>query len=271
MTTKHLTDEITEVILNKNSTTRYYTHLGGTLLSDECMRRSAYRFRWAAPIEYHNEKTLRIFELGKAIEGIVLKWLADASGIELTENSLSDSQEQIKALHGHFTGHLDGILKIDGKPYIIEIKSHNDASFQTLLKNNVEESHLSHYLQCQTYMHFSDIKDCLYIAYNKNNSDIHMAHIPYNADIGSDLEKRAMSILFGEESYPRIAMYKCKKFGGCAYFNICHSHGLLLKNCRTCVSLEPADEGQWCCTKKDKAISLDEQERGCREYIQRIF
>lgn len=249
---------------------RYHNHIGGSLISDECTRRAAFNFRWARPPEEHDEKTRRIFQLGKTIEILLLNNLKK-SFINISKDSLSESQETVESLYGHFQGHLDGIAEIDNKKYILELKTHNAASFEQVTKKGVKEAFFSYYIQCQTYMHFSSIKECIYIGYNKNNCDLFIDILQYDQNIGNDIEEKATQLLLGIENFPKVEMYKCKKYGGCPFFENCHNNAPISKNCRTCISLEPIKNGNWFCLKNEKIIPLKDQEKGCEKYYQRAF
>ena len=78
-------------------------------------------------------------------------------------------------------GHIDGIIRYDGDPHILEIKSANDASFKKLKKCQSYEVWQPKYkAQIHGYMHATGIHDAVVIVYNKNNSELYSEKIEYN-------------------------------------------------------------------------------------------
>lgn len=248
---------------------RYYTHIGGSILSEECEARAAYTYRWALPPEQHEPRILRIFQLGKEMEQSILHWLIEARGVRLSEDTLSDTQEVVNGLWGHLKCHLDGIAEMDNVRYVLELKTHNDSQYKLLTAKGVQVSHPKHYQQCQTYMHFSGIHKCLYIAYNKNDSRMHVEEIVYDKEMGQEMETRAMRLLEGGPYTRTEERWQCNKFGGCPFKDICRGGRteLMARNCRTCAYAAPLKRGgQWACTKTNEILSVEDQERGCNEH-----
>lgn len=257
--------------LESRQVSRHVNHLSPTLISDECLRRSAYKFRWALPPEHFSGKKLRIFEIGKKIESIVIDWLENMPGLEFIHDPRSDEQYSITGLEGHFKGYADGLIRYNGFDYILEIKSMNTVSYNVLSSNGLKSSQGSHYTQIQSYMHFSDIKRCLYLCINKNNQDVYLEFVDYDSSFCEDLETSLYSILSGGVSFDVVKPYQCKKFGGCPYTFICKNFGMIDVNCRTCLYLEPTDTGDWLCTKHCNHRSFDEQKVSCDDYERRAF
>lgn len=247
----------------------YYTYIGGSLLSEECEAKAAYMYRWALPPQQYEPRILRIFQLGKEMEISILKWLSEARGMRLSEDTMSDTQEVVDGHYGHVKCHLDGIAEMDGTRYVLELKTHNDAQFRALSTRGVKVSHLKHYQQCQTYMHFSGVHQCLYIAYNKNDSRVYVEELAYDPETGAAMDERVNRLL-GDGPYTRIEeRWQCMKFGGCPFYNICKKGcaDLMARNCRTCAHSATLKEGgKWWCTKKEMVLSGADQERGCDEY-----
>lgn len=119
----------------------------------------------------------------------------------------------------NLTGHIDGILQIEGSFFLLEIKSVNEFYFKKAMKSGKPTEH--HIEQMTYYMHCMQLsKDPLLIRAgcrgvivyeNKNTQDIAVFRVNFDDDLWKLLEKRARLINKAiEEKNVSIAEMKCK-------------------------------------------------------------
>ncbi len=246
--------------LQYDSDIRWY--LGGSVIGHQCTRYIAYTFRWAYK-EKLDSRIWRIFRIGDAIEDIMVKQLAKA-GYEV-----SGQQVSLPGYRGHGSGHIDGIVVIDEEPHLFEAKSMNHTNYLDVQRKGVQVSKPIYYGQCQMYMGKLDLKKALFLAMDKNTSDIYMEIIDFDEDEYERLCRREEDIIDGLplSMFPRISnnpsWYTCKF---CAAKDVCHKGETLEKNCRTCENSEILNEGKWRCNWHMKILSIEEQMAGCEHY-----
>lgn len=247
------------------------TYLGASMLGNDCRRAVWYKFRWAHPPEEFSPRMLRLFNTGHREEARIIDDLR-SEGI-----SIFGEQQGFRALGGHLCGHIDGVA--GGLPetpktlHILEVKTHNDKSFKTLLIGGVRKSKSMHYVQMMLYMHFLDYKRALYLAVNKNDDSIYTERIEYDKKVAAHLVDLAQTIIQAPFAPPKLhenpeapAAYVC---GWCPAKGVCHERASARRNCRTCISstaVIDGSDGQWRCDHWHKPLTLDEQRAGCPEH-----
>jgi len=242
-------------------------YLGMSSIGGECERKAWYGFRWVHLDGHHLARTERIFQVGHYYEGEMIEHL-ESIGVEFITR-----QEEFVSCHGHMKGHSDGkIIKLPEAPkaeHVFEAKTHNQKSFESVVKKGVEKSKPVHYAQMQEYMKHSGCKRAYYLAYNKNTSEYYSERVKYDADYTEDLERKAFSIVFSDQPPEKKfspSYYACKSYP-CKYYDVCHKGFTdITKTCRTCIHVDVANEGRWVCEKKNKNLTYDEQLAGCGDY-----
>jgi hypothetical protein len=125
------------------------SYLGLSQVGDSCHRRLQHNHYWTYNSTY-DARIARLFQVGHDAEEIMIADLATI-GIIVT-----DQQEEIVGVGGHWKGHTDGrghilagspadIESYPKKPFLTEYKTHNDKSFKDLKKNKVRKSKPTHY------------------------------------------------------------------------------------------------------------------------------
>lgn len=239
-------------------------HLGASLIGDECHRKLWYTFRWFT-VKHFSGRLLRLFDRGHEEEPRFERYLGLA-GVEV-----SGAQSAAHLFGGHFGGECDGfVLKLPEAPrtkHVAEYKTHNDKSFKGLLKDGVKVSKPLHYAQGTTYMGLLGVKDCLYLAVNKNDDSIYSERFKFSKPVFDTLVDKAHSVIFDQNPPMKISQsathFKCK---WCDYSDVCHYGDAPNQNCRTCTHSEPKMDGTWYCNNHEGEIPLDYSKKGCGEY-----
>lgn len=230
----------------------FRTHLGVSLIGDECSAKLFYGWRWTKKPKF-NGQTLRLFNRGHLEEGRFVALIL-ASGMQIVQQDETGGQYRVSYLGGHFGSAIDGVvigcpdMPNPSTPILTEMKTHNDNSFKKLKTAGVKESKWEHYVQQQEYMLYYGLPASLYIAVNKNTDEIWCEIVPFDRETAERYKDRGHIIALSETPPPKLSQdrsfYKCK---WCDYRGICHMGDMPEVNCRTCKHSYPLEDGTWRC------------------------
>lgn len=187
------------------------TYMGGSILGKECDRQLWYEYH--QPIANDNPRVERIFHLGHLLESYVITLLKH-SGYTVHHD---DGSGQFGFKDEEIAGHIDGVIVIDGKPHLLEIKSASDKRFAEMVKKGVRLSDPVYFVQMQVYMKYMDLDKGLFVAINKNDCSIHSEVIEYDPITAEHAVNRGKEIARMEEKPER--KYKSPAFLGCKFCN----------------------------------------------------
>lgn len=231
-------------------------HLGASLIGRQCERQLWYSFRWAT-IKKFDGRMLRLFKAGQDFEPRIVAELK-AIGVDVHETAPDGKQWRVSDpdLGGHFGGSLDGAAV--GFPEapkswaVIEFKTHNAKSFADLVKNGVQKAKPEHYAQMTVYCGYTGMDRAMYIAENKDTSELYSEWVHFDAAEFAKLKARAERIIRAAEPPLRISndpsWFGCKF---CDHHAICHGVKAPAVSCRTCAHSTPEldGDGRWSCTQ----------------------
>lgn len=185
------------------------TYMGGSILGKECDRQLWYEYH--QPISNDNPRIERIFNLGHLIESYVISLLRHSGYTIYCED---ENGEQYGFEDGIIAGHYDGIIMIDDNPHLLEIKSASKKRFDEMVKLGVRQSDPVYYIQMQVYMKYAELDKACFVAFNKDNSEIHCEIVDYNAMEADNAVNRGKEIASSktepERKYKTSAFFKCK-------------------------------------------------------------
>lgn len=213
-----------------NAVTRVSTprdYIGASIIATPCDRALFYA-RERVPQASPSARALRIFDFGDAIELLAVRWLRDAGFFVYTHNPATGGQFRVQTSDGTLGGHCDGVIALQRLPSdlfdsvdassvrLIEVKSHKQARFNDVSDLGVRESKFEHYAQMVTYMHESRtiaaalgmqmmIASCLYVAVNKDTSEVYLEEVAYDAGTFGSIADRAQRIARAKSPPHRIA------------------------------------------------------------------
>lgn len=230
----------------------FRTHLGISLIGDECSAKLFYGWRWTKKPKF-NGQTLRLFNRGHLEEGRFVALIL-ASGMQIVQQDETGGQYRVSYLGGHFGSAIDGVvigcpdMPNPSTPILTEMKTHNDNSFKKLKTAGVKESKWEHYVQQQEYMLYYGLPASLYIAVNKNTDEIWCEIVPFDRETAERYKDRGHIIALSETPPPKLSQdrsfHKCK---WCDYRGVCHMGDMPEVNCRTCKHSYPLEDGTWRC------------------------
>jgi hypothetical protein len=247
-------------------------HLGYSEIGKACARSLVYSFYWS-----HKRKVgarlERIFRTGDDVEERLVQSLRSV-GIAV-DQGFGGEQIRVKHPSGHAGGSLDGILtgvpEFEGMKLVFEGKSMNHTNFLDVKRNGVEKSKYTHYVQMNMYMGAGGHHFALYMALDKNTSEIYIEMVPFDYSCYEFHLDRVDHVLTTNhvneftKTSNNPSWFTCKM---CDSKGVCHGGEAIAENCRTCENVELIDDGTWSCSLQESSVlSVKEQEDGCGHYV----
>lgn len=232
---------------------RHYNGLSG--IGEKCLRKLQYNHYDCLEVSF-SCRMIRLFGVGHRMEDVLIEELNKFLGLVVT-----DQQARCTGFAGHWKGHIDGIgsFKHSSKFYVqgdnkflMEFKTHKASSFADLKKNGVKKSKPMHYAQCTSYMGHLHLCKTLYVAYNKDTSEVYLEWVPFDADEFRDLKRKEAEVITADTLLPRIGndspmWHECKL---CDAIKVCFGKEEIHKSCKNCRFVDIHDAGMWSCGNK---------------------
>jgi len=251
-------------------------HYGASIMGRKCDRYKWMSFHWSKDPQ-HDARMLRLFAHGHAEENVFVAELR-AAGYEVLQ---PDGSEKFRFKEGHIGGEGDGLIVDflgDGDDALLECKTHSLKSFTRLVtKKSVKQCKPEHYTQVQVYMHKLGLKRALYVACNKNDSELYYEIIPYDEKHARKALADARNLVVNpnpperldEFFAPCVLISKEGKKYPCDYNSICHGDLEVLpeRNCRTCMESTANPDGTWSCSHHERTLSNSDQKAGCPDHL----
>lgn len=224
-------------------------HLGASMIGHHCARFLTYDFRWCAPREKLQGYQARIFQEGRRKEEEIKDHL-NTVGMKLETHTPDGKQFKYSGVHGHYGGSVDAksFFEPMAQPVVWEIKTHNTKNFSKVVQNGVQAEQPKHFAQICAYGAAFSTDYGIYVAYNKNDSDIHFEIVEIDHNLAKELEYKAEQIITAQALPIKYsndpAHFKCKI---CPARGVCHAGQPYEVNCRSCSNSNPTENGEWWC------------------------
>jgi CRISPR/Cas system-associated exonuclease Cas4 (RecB family) len=163
-----------------------------------------------------------IFELGNVLERWVVRLIEEAGF------TFQESQRPFEDANFQLTGHIDGMIVVDGKRYPTEIKTCNPHDWQKI--RSVEDMHRSKKVwwrkypaQMQLYLGMSGEEEGMFLLVNKTSGEIKQVNVTFDAAYYEQIMQRveAVNRHIAEETVPERIPYDEDVCGHCAFAHIC--------------------------------------------------
>lgn len=245
-------------------------HLGASEIGKPCSRALWYSFRWTLKVEHPGDRH-RLFQRGHSEEPKFVARLARI-GIQVSDRDPATGKQyqMVHATEPHYGGSYDGIGVVPWVPpevstMVTEFKTHNDNSFNKLVKDGVRKSKPQHYTQMCCYGEHSKLRYGLYCAVNKNTDALYWRVVPLQWSLGELSLKKAIHVIRSQTPPTRVSenssYFECKF---CDYRNICHLGAPVEKNCRSCKHATPnKQDKEWTCSLYAGVIPREFVPKGC--------
>lgn len=246
------------------------SHLGASLIGEKCARKLWYGFRWAFK-EKHSGRQLRLFNRGHKEEDRLIEWI-QGIGARIWSHDENGNQFRIASTDGHFGGSLDGAMFLPTQygldlAFLCEFKTHNQNSFNRLVKNKVRQSHPKHFAQMSVYGKVYGFQYAIYFAICKNDDEIHVEVVELDWNLADQLLDKASRITNSRVAPGRIAASAAfSDCATCSFAGICHKNEPVELNCRSCRHAVVAPNAQWFCEKFNAILLKDKIKFGCQQW-----
>jgi len=240
-------------------------YLGMSMIGHPCNRYLWYYLHWAF-VETIPLRLQRLFKRGHLIEDVIYEMLGD-HGIEV-----HDTQLELVGAWGFVKGHIDGtcygVLEAPDTLHLLEIKTHNEKSFQKLKEVGIPTKHTG---QMERYCYDLKLSRALYIAINKNTDEVLARRYTPSKEIGKQYKKREEEIVLSDFPPPRgFSNPDCIDCTYCQARAICWEGRPYEQNCRTCKHHEKRDSGVWYCMLHKHNRTEAQQREGCQYYAPKM-
>jgi hypothetical protein len=236
-------------------------YLGGSYIGNKCKRYVWYNFRW------YTDSTIearlnRLFRLGDFVEEQIIEGL-NSVGVDVT-----DSQKPVGGFWDHASGHIDGIAHYGDEQWLFESKSMSAANFKKVIKEGVEKFKSDYWYQIHGYAGKLGLSKTLWIAYNKDTSEMVEFEIDTDEAAFKEVQDREVEIIVSDsaENFKRIGgptWYECKF---CSAYMVCQYNQTPEVTCRSCKHVDLAPSGRWICSLNEKDLSTEDQLKACDKY-----
>lgn len=241
-------------------------HFGVSQIGHPCDRWLWLSFRWAV-LPRFSGRVLRLFRRGQLEEQIIQHDLARI-GCKVVND-----QERVD-FGAHVSGSIDGMIlsgvpEAPSKPHIVEMKTHNRASFNDLEKKGVKKAKPMHWAQMQCYMLGMEVDRALYYAVCKDDDSIYTERVRLDKEAAEKLVERGRQIALDDRLPPPISTdpswWQCKM---CDAHDFCHGEKRTKEaNCRTCAHSTAKENSTFECEKWGAEIPVHFQRTGCDKHI----
>ncbi len=193
-------------------------YIGASSIGSECLRQIWYQYKGMKG-EAIPAKTRRTWEIGKNLEGLIIRSLVNA-GIEVftTDKTFFAKDAEF------FQGHVDAIVTFKNNKAILEIKTAKDSSFNIFKNKGLRVWNPQYYAQIQSYMGMSEINSAYILVLNKDNSELFDEFVKFDPDFYKRLLEKAKIIYKAKIEPPKInsspLWYLCRM---CKFNKECHS------------------------------------------------
>ena len=236
-------------------------YFGASECGHECDRYLWLNFRKAFSHKWEG-RMLRLFDTGHRAESRFVDELSSI-GFDVRAFDKDGNQFAAESHNGHKKGHLDGVAKGDGRDwFLVEFKTHSAKSFRKLEKDGLD-AFPKHFAQMQYYMGQKELSNGLYMAENKDNSEVMCIWVAFCASSYKAIMERSERIIMADRSPECLDDWSCKF---CNARGVCKGEEIPRLGCRTCVHSTPGDNGKWVCEIGGEIPAYVERE-GCPEHL----
>ena len=258
-------------------------YLGASAIGNPCSRALWYGFRHTTT-EHNPAANYRAIQDGHRGEPLMAQWLRSLPGIQLWTENPDEPGKQIGFvdLHGHFRGHLDGVIQglyqAPQTPHVWDHKVTKELKFNKLIrlmqklgeKNALAEWDEVYFAQAQIYMHEMELTRHYLTVATPGNRAIVSCRTAYQPKVAKAILKKAETIITAERPPLKLsdnpAWWQCKF---CDHTALCHGQAMPQVNCRTCAHSTATLDGDaaWQCEHHHKPLDIAAQHAACPNHV----
>ena len=254
-------------------TDEHRTHLGASVIGEDCARRIWMTFRWIRT-EIFDGRMLRLFQRGHLEEQRIISYLRGAGWTVWDLDPTTGKQFRIWGAKGHYGGSSDAVgqtpyPELIGLNLLLEFKTHNLHSFKMLVDKGMIISKPQHYAQMCSYGVAFGFQYGMYVGVGKNDDDIKIEIVKLDKQYADDLVKKAEDIIFAQRPEQTQKISLQPSYVACTYCpqrGPCHFNEPVAINCRSCRHAFPIENAQWGCEVHKCILPPDFIPKGCAQH-----
>ena len=244
-------------------------HLGASQIGDPCSRKLWYGFRKVLKKKHSGQK-IRLINRGHAEEEKVYNLLRGIGATVFEVDPVTGKQYRFSGCEDHFGGSCDGKIRLPevygfSSELLLEIKTSNLKNFVVLQKQGVIKNKPVYYAQMCMYGRKFDLKYAIFFCVCKDNDSLYIEVVELDHELGAENERKAEDIVLSPIPPQKMsqdpALYLCK---WCDESSVCHYGAPIDRNCLSCSSAQPAQQGTWYCNQYKDYLPKDFLEKGCQ-------
>lgn len=247
----------------------YLGRLGASSIGEECPRKLWLDWRGYARPKFSG-RMLRLFQTGHLQETRVVADLR-AAGLTVWDVDPDGRQFEFTDVTGHLVCKVDGVVKgvpeSSEKPHVLEVKTHNQTSFNAVVKHGVIKHKPLHYAQMQVGMMLSGLTRALYVSICKNDEQYDLQRVRMDRALQSQLQRKVITLVEARLRPAGISddptSFSCKF---CDMLQVCYGQVEPLRHCRTCEACNPVEGGVWWCARHGRELDPAAQRLGCEDW-----
>lgn len=189
-------------------------YLGASRIGHACERALQYEYA-EAPVDPGRElpgKSVRVFEVGHALEDLAIRWLRLA-GFDLYTRKSSGEPFGFSVAGGRIQGHVDGVLNGGpdtlglAYPALFECKTMRDKTWHKTVKHGLAKAKPVYAAQVAIYQAYMEgsiprisQNPALFTAINKDSEALYFESVPFDGGLAQRMSDRAVRILQATEA-----------------------------------------------------------------------
>lgn len=229
-------------------------YIGASMVAKPCDAFMAFSLR-GFPEDPISPRLRRIFRLGNILEDEIVRDLK-AAGLNVEEvDPIARKQHAWSLFGGHVKAHADGLVyeSVDGADVVrgLELKSMGSKPFGDFKANGVRRSHPVYFGQMTCMMGLSGLREFVFVAYCKDNSEYAAEIVAFDEFEWSYLRERIERVMRGEAQKiaPSPNDWRCRF---CSRQGVCWNGAPVPPECATCAHAAPRADGLWHCLKHER-------------------
>jgi len=144
-----------------------------------------------------SKRTMRIFQNGHSAHTRLSEYFRLAEVLIEEEKAISYNKLKIP-----IRGHVDALINVNGEKVLIDFKTVGSYGYRLLMRG--EQPKKGYIWQLQLYMFITKIYNSYLIYENKDNQQIHIAHVPYDPSIIDLIIKKVNSLAWWVKQQKRV-------------------------------------------------------------------
>lgn len=196
------------------------SYLGASRLGVACARALQYEYTHTPRDRSYSGRTVRIFEIGHALETLARQWLQKA-GFEIETHDSEGRVYGFSVAEGQIQGHVDGVIRKAppelgmSVPALWECKTMNAKSWNQTVEKGLKASKPVYATQIAVYQAYLEASvpgvsenPALFTAINKDTAELYHEWVPFDATLAQEASDKAVKILRatkGGDLLPRIS------------------------------------------------------------------